>query len=51
MEIKNFIKIYDEVLPWNALSNLIRFANISKFTETKIGGEGESKIDFKSFEI
>jgi len=46
MEIKNFIKIYDEVLPWNALSNLIRFANISKFTETKIGGEGESKIDF-----
>jgi hypothetical protein len=31
MEIKNFIKIYDEVLPWKALSNLIRFANSSKF--------------------
>jgi hypothetical protein len=31
MEIKNFIKIYDEVLPWNVLSNLIRFANLFKF--------------------
>ena len=46
MEIKNFIKIYDEVLPWNTLSNLIRFANISKFEETKIGGGNESKTDF-----
>jgi hypothetical protein len=46
MEIKNFIKIYDEVLPWNALSNLIRFANVSTFIETKIGGGDESKIDF-----
>jgi len=46
MEIKNFIKIYDEVLPWNVLSNLIRFANISKFTEAKIGAEDQYKIDF-----
>jgi hypothetical protein len=46
MEIKNFIKIYDKVLPWNALSNLIRFANISTFEETKIGGGDEGKIDF-----
>jgi len=46
MEIKNFIKIYDEALPWNVLSNLIRFANISKFEETKIGGGNESKTDF-----
>jgi len=38
MEIKNFIKIYDQVLPWNALSNLIRFANVSNFNEAKIGG-------------
>ena len=36
MEIKNFIKIYDQALPWNTLSNLIRFANISKFTETQM---------------
>jgi len=48
MEIKNFIKIYDEVLPWNILSNLIRFANISKFIETQIGGGGNPMIDFNS---
>jgi Rps23 Pro-64 3,4-dihydroxylase Tpa1-like proline 4-hydroxylase len=46
MEIKNFVKIYDEVLPWNVLSNLIRFANVSEFKEAKIGGGGENKIDF-----
>jgi hypothetical protein len=46
MEIKNFVKIYDEVLPWSGLSNLIRFANISNFEEAKIGGGGKSKVDF-----
>ena len=46
MEIKNFVKIYDEVLPWNVLSNLIRFSNISKFEETKIGGGENIKVDF-----
>jgi hypothetical protein len=38
MEIKNFIKIYDEIMPWSILSNLIRFTNVSKFEETRIGG-------------
>ena len=46
MEIKNFIKIYDEVLPWNAVSNLIRFANISNFNEAKIGSDEQNKTDF-----
>jgi hypothetical protein len=46
MEIKNFIKIYDEVLPWNILSNLIRFANVSNFNEAQIGGGDKNKIDF-----
>jgi hypothetical protein len=46
MEIKNFIKIYDEVLPWNVLSNLIRFANVSNFNEAKVGGNEQSKKDF-----
>jgi len=46
MEIKNFIKIYDEVLPWNGLSNLIRFANVSNFNEAKIGGGGKSIVNF-----
>lgn len=46
MEIKNFIKIYDEVLPWNVLTNLICFANISDFEKAKIGGGEKDKIDF-----
>jgi len=47
MEIKNFIKIYDEVLPWNVLSNLISYANISNFIETEIGGnEGTPLVNF-----
>jgi hypothetical protein len=46
MEIKNFIKIYDEVIPWKVLSNLIRFANLSKFIKTKVGGGEENRIDF-----
>jgi hypothetical protein len=44
MEIKNFIKIYDEVLPWKTLSNLIRFANISNFIEAQVGNG--NKTDF-----
>ena len=48
MEIKNFIKIYDEVLPWNVLSSLIRFANISNFEETKVGGGIDSRVDFNT---
>jgi predicted 2-oxoglutarate/Fe(II)-dependent dioxygenase YbiX len=56
MEIKNFIKIYDEVLPWKVLSNLIRFANISTFQEAKIGGnkeviEGKEEKGVKNFNI
>jgi len=46
VEIKNFIKIYDTVLPWVVVSNLLRFANNSKFIETKIGGGNSSRIDF-----
>jgi hypothetical protein len=46
MEVKNFIKIYDEVLPWNVVSNLIRFANVSKFEETKIGSHNGGQVNF-----
>jgi len=38
MEIKNFIKIYDEAIPLNTISNLILFAKESKFQESTIGG-------------
>lgn len=46
MEIKNFIKIYDEVLPWNVIGNLIRFANVFKLDEAKIGGGVENITNF-----
>ena len=46
MEIKNFVKIYDEVLPLDRLSNLIKFANVSNFEEAKIGGGDENTTDF-----
>ena len=46
MEIKNFVKIYDEVLPWKGLSNLIRFANTSHFNEATINGGKENITNF-----
>jgi hypothetical protein len=46
MEIKKFVKIFDEVIPWNVLSNLIKFANISNFDEAKVGGGKENRTDF-----
>ena len=46
MEIKNYIKIYDEVLPWEVLTNLIRFANSSKFEQTRVGAGKEGRVDF-----
>lgn len=47
MEIKNFIKIYDEVLPWNVLSNFIRFINVIKFEEAKIIGASKEVVNEK----
>jgi hypothetical protein len=50
MEIKNFIKVYDEVLPWNVLGNIIRYANNheSLFEKTKIGsGQGETNFNIR----
>jgi hypothetical protein len=46
MEIKKFVKIYDEILPWNVLSNLIKFANVSNFNEARVGGGEENRTDF-----
>ena len=46
MEIKNFIKVYDEVIPWKTLSNLIRFSNVSIFEEATIGEK-----DIKNFNV
>ena len=49
MEIKNFVKIYDEVLPWQGVSKLLKFTNFSveKFEAAKVGGGKEARVDFK----
>ena len=40
MEIKNFVKIYDEVLPAAAHLNLLRYAKTLNFDNAKIIGKG-----------
>jgi len=48
MELKNFVKIYDEVLPWQVVSKLLKFVNFSdkEFQKAAIGGNKTSKVDF-----
>lgn len=46
MEIKNFVQIYDNVLPLKTIGNLIRFANITKFEEGKVGSIENQKKNF-----
>jgi hypothetical protein len=46
MEIKNFVKIYDEVLPWENISSLIKFSsNSSEFQKAYVGGSPNSKAE------
>jgi hypothetical protein len=42
MEIKNFIKIYDDVLPIEVISNIIKYANSLKFNEATIVGKQQT---------
>jgi len=47
MEIKNFIRIYDEVIPWTCLSSLLRFSNTHEFDQARVGGGPQgAKVDF-----
>jgi hypothetical protein len=46
MELKKYIHIYDEVLPWNVLSSLLKYANIANFEKARVGGESENREDF-----
>jgi hypothetical protein len=46
MEIKNFVKIYDEILPYPSISSIIRFLNIVKFEEAKILGHDKPLVEF-----
>jgi len=46
MEIKNFIKIYDEVMPIEVLSNLIRYCSKIEFDKAGIVGKSGGEVDF-----
>ena len=47
MEIKNFIKIYDECLPYPCIGNIIRFVKNSEFEASKVGGNGVVNFDIR----
>tara|TARA_R110000772_G_scaffold242923_2_gene355603 strand:- start:1288 stop:1851 length:564 start_codon:yes stop_codon:yes gene_type:complete len=44
MELKNFVQVYDEILPLKKLSNLLRYINTVNFHKAGLGSE--RKIDF-----
>ena len=46
MEIKNFIQVYDEVLPLKILSSLLRYINTVEFYKAAIG-EGEINFNVR----
>tara|TARA_R110000823_G_scaffold310841_1_gene435963 strand:+ start:1843 stop:2415 length:573 start_codon:yes stop_codon:yes gene_type:complete len=49
MEIKNCIKIIDDIMPASCVSTLIRYLNTQKFEEARISGnEEESTVDFNT---
>ena len=45
MEIKNFIQVYDEILPLKILSNFLRYINTVEFDKASIG---KGEIDFNT---
>ena len=50
MELKKFIKIYDDVLPVATIANLIKFANEISFEAAKVG-EGDVKKEIRSTNV
>jgi hypothetical protein len=43
MEIKDFIKIYDNILPLNTLSSFLKFANTRNFEKASVIGHGNGQ--------
>jgi len=46
MEIKNFVKIFDDAIPLKCISNIIRYANNSTFIPACVGGGDTVTKDF-----
>lgn len=47
MDVKNFIKIYDDVIPDNVLLNFVKYASQLKFQEAGLSVGGKNVIDKK----
>ena len=47
MEIKNFIKIYDNILPPKGLTSLIKYCNFINFEEANVGEGATKRVDFQ----
>ena len=48
MEINNFIKIYDNVIPVEVVSDIIVWSNKTSFEDAEIVGNGEGVVDKKT---
>lgn len=46
MELKEAIKVYDNVLPWNFIRNFLRYINLNKFNEARVG-HGEVNFNIR----
>lgn len=46
MEIKNFIKVVDGVMPLTCVSSIIRYLNTQTFNEAKITGDKKEEVNF-----
>jgi len=47
MEVKDFVKIYDDVLPLKTLSSLLKVINTLNFEQALVGGGENSRLDTK----
>ena len=47
MELKKYITIYDDVLPLNALSSLLKFANKTTFQKATVGSGGTENFNIR----
>mgnify|MGYP003125224645 CR=1 FL=1 len=47
MEIKKFIKIYDNVLPIKAVSSFLNYCNSKQFHEANVGEGDTKRVDFE----
>jgi Rps23 Pro-64 3,4-dihydroxylase Tpa1-like proline 4-hydroxylase len=46
MEIKDYVQVNDAVLPWPALSSLLKYINTQNFEQAIVGGAETERIDF-----